>query len=221
MRVFGEDMNSIEYVVDLFQKGGPIMWPLLVCSVIAMALALERIVNLAKIEMSADRDLLADLFSLVEKGKCDEAIEVSRASSDPAISVIVEGLIHRDHGLTDAMQVEAEQQLDRMRTGFSVLDTIITMAPLLGILGTVTGIIKSFNLLQGAGLQDPRLTTGGISEALITTAAGLTVALATLMPYNYLLSRLRRVSRRLEHTATQFEVVFRRSMNGKGKEPVS
>jgi biopolymer transport protein ExbB len=119
------------------------------------------------------------------------------------------------------MQVEAEQQLDRMRTGFSVLDTIITMAPLLGILGTVTGIIKSFNLLQGAGLQDPRLTTGGISEALITTAAGLTVALATLMPYNYLLSRLRRVSRRLEHTATQFEVVFRRSVNGKGKEPVS
>ncbi len=214
-------MDSIEYVVDLFQKGGPVMWPLLVCSVIAVALALERIVNLAKIEMSADRDLLADLFSLVEKGKYDEAIEMGRTSSDPAISVIVEGLIHRDHGLTDAMQVEAEQQLDRMRTGFSVLDTIITMAPLLGILGTVTGIIKSFNLLQGAGLQDPRLTTGGISEALITTAAGLTVALAALMPYNYLLSRLRRVSRRLEHTATQFEVVFRRSVNGKGKEPVS
>lgn len=214
-------MDAMEYVVDLFSKGGPIMWPLLICSIVAVALALERVVNLVKIEMSADADLLGNIFGLVEKGRCDEAIATGKPSSDPAISVIVEGLIHRDHGLADAMQVEAEQQLDRMRTGFSVLDTIITMAPLLGILGTVTGIIKSFNLLQDAGLSDPRLTTGGISEALITTAAGLVVALATLIPYNYLLSRVRRVTRRLEHTATQFEVVFRRSADGNRTEPDS
>lgn len=211
-------MQAIEYAIELFGKGGPVMWPLLLCSIVSATLGLERIIHLARIQSAANEQFLEDLFNLVGSGKCEEAIEVGRTSQDPAVSVIVEGLTHRDHGLADAMQVEAEKQVDRMTSGLSVLDTIITMAPLLGILGTVTGIIKSFNLLQNVGLQDPRLTTGGISQALITTAAGLVVALATLIPYNYLLSRIRRISRRLEHTATQFEVAFRRSGNGKGSE---
>ncbi len=201
----------MEQALDLFAKGGPVMWPLLVCSFIAVTLAVERILAFARVHMSGNDELLEDLFKKVSEGKCEEAIVAGRDSSDPAVKMIVEGLEHRDHGLSDVMQVEAEKQLDSMRTGLSVMDTIITMAPLLGILGTVTGIIKSFNLLQDVGLQDPRLATGGISEALITTAAGLVVALATLIPYNYLLSRIRRISRRLEHTGTQFEVAFRRS----------
>lgn len=211
-------MSTLKYALDLFAKGGPVMWPLLICSVLALTLAGERIIHLLKIQLSTDKKLIDDLFGLVEKGLCDEAVSKGCNSRDPAVSVIVQGLIHRDHGLADAMQVEAEKQLDRMKSGMSVLDTIITMAPLLGILGTVTGIIKSFNLLQDVGLPDPRLATGGISEALITTAAGLVVALATLIPYNYLLTRIRRISRRLEHTATQFEVGFRRSgsLNGGG-----
>ena len=205
----------MEHVIDLFVKGGPVMWPLLLCSIVSLSLAIERIIAVARVQLSANDDLVEDLFSLVSRGRYDEAIAVGKPSTDPAVQMLVEGLTHRDHGLSDVMQVEAEKQLDDMRTGLSVLDTIITMAPLLGILGTVTGIIKSFNLLQGAGLQDPRLATGGISEALITTAAGLVVALATLIPYNYLLSRVRMVSRRLEHTGTQFEVAFRRSGNPK------
>ena len=211
----------MEYVVDLFGKGGPVMWPLLICSVVSVTLAIERIVNLLRIHMSADDELVENLFELVSKGKCEEAVTAGSTAKDPAVVVIVEGLKHRDHGLSDAMQIEAERQLDEMRNGLSVLDTIITMSPLLGILGTVTGIIKSFNLLQNVGLQDPRLATGGISEALITTAAGLTVALVTLIPYNYLLSKIGRISRRLEHTGTQFEVAFRKGGKGKATESTS
>jgi biopolymer transport protein ExbB len=207
----------MEQILNLFAKGGPVMWPLLVCSFVSIALAVERIMSVARVEMAADDELVEELFNMVSKGKCDEAIDVGSSSTDPAVNMIVEGLSHRDHGLSDVMQIAAEKQLDSMRTGLSVLDTIITMAPLLGILGTVTGIIKSFNLLQDVGLQDPRLATGGISEALITTAAGLGVALATLIPYNFLLSRIRRISRRLEHAGTQFEVAFRRGGNEVGQ----
>lgn len=214
-------MSTLRYALELFDKGGPVMWPLLICSFLALTIALERIIHLLRLRFATDDKLIDEIFDLVEKGRCDDAVSKGGDSGDPAVSVMVQGLIHRDHGLADAMQVEAEKQLDRMKSGMSVLDTIITMAPLLGILGTVTGIIKSFNLLQDVGLQDPRLATGGISEALITTAAGLVVALATLIPYNYLLSRIRRISRRLEHTATQFEVAFRRSGSKNGGESVS
>lgn len=203
----------MDKALELFDKGGPVMWPLLICSFISVTLAIERIIATVRVQVAADDTLVAKLFDLVSTGKCDEAIDAGKTSGDPAVKMLVEGLAHRDHGLSDVLQVEAEKRLDKMRAGLSVLDTIITMAPLLGILGTVTGIIKSFNLLQDVGLQDPRLATGGISEALITTAAGLVVALATLIPYNYLLSRIRRISRRLEHTGTQFEVAYRKSGN--------
>jgi len=208
----------MEQVLDLFEKGGPVMWPLLLCSVVSLALAIERLIATSRVQLAQNDELVEKLFDLVSAGKCNEAAELGKGSNDPAAAMIAEGLSHRDHGLSDVMQVAAEKQLDSMRTGLSVLDTVITMAPLLGILGTVTGIIKSFNLLQDVGLQDPRLATGGISEALITTAAGLVVALATLIPYNYLISRIRRISRRLEHTGTQLEVVFRRSTDPAGKD---
>lgn len=97
-----------------------------------------------------------------------------------------------------------------MKKGMAILDTIITMAPLLGILGTVTGIIKSFDLLGAMQMEDPRGVATGIAEALLTTAAGLIIALGTLLPFNYFISRIQQESRRLEQLATQFEVAYRK-----------
>ena len=97
-----------------------------------------------------------------------------------------------------------------MKSAMAILDTIITMAPLLGILGTVTGIIQSFDLLGQLQVEDPRGVADGIAEALITTAAGLVIALGTLLPFNYFISRIQRETRRLEQVATQFEVVYRK-----------
>ena len=99
-----------------------------------------------------------------------------------------------------------------MKHGLNVLDTIITMAPLLGILGTVLGIIQSFDLLGQSGIQDPKAVTGGIAQALITTAAGLSVALVTLVPFNILVSRVQRATRLLENVTTQLEIAHRKGL---------
>jgi biopolymer transport protein ExbB len=99
-----------------------------------------------------------------------------------------------------------------MKSGMNVLDTIITMAPLLGILGTVLGIIESFDLLSLSGIQDPKAVIGGISQALITTASGLTVALVTLMPYNYYLTRIESAVRRIEKVGTRFELAYQKGL---------
>ena len=110
------------------------------------------------------------------------------------------------------MQVAAENEIARMKRGLNVLDTIITMAPLLGILGTVLGIIESFDLLGMSGIEDPKAVTGGIAQALITTATGLSIALATLVPFNYLVSRVQKATKGLENVTTRFEVAYRRGL---------
>jgi biopolymer transport protein ExbB len=120
-------------------------------------------------------------------------------------------MVHREHGLMEAMEVAAGDEIERMKRGLPILDTIITMAPMLGILGTVTGIIKSFNLLGTVGVADPRAATSGLAEALITTAAGLIVALATLVPFNYFVSRVTSSAKHLEQVAAQFGVAYRKS----------
>ncbi len=104
------------------------------------------------------------------------------------------------------LEMAADDEIDKMKKGMAILDTIITMAPLLGILGTVTGIIISFDFLGKAGVEDPKAVTGGIAQALITTATGLTVALATIVPYNYFIVRLERAARNIEKCTTSFEI---------------
>jgi biopolymer transport protein ExbB len=134
------------------------------------------------------------------------------------VKVLVSGVCHRAYSLSESMQIEAEKEIERTRQGLSILDTIITLAPLLGILGTVTGIIQAFDLLGASGIPDPRVATAGISQALITTAAGLVIAIATLIPFNYFVRRVQRRMRHLEHTATRFEVVYRKSLERKAAQ---
>lgn len=204
-------MDPIQYCYDFFIKGGPVMWPLLICSIVALTVAVERLIYMWRVDLSTNEELLQTVFRAAGAGDYNKAIEVGENASDSSVRVIAYGLQHRDHGLSETMQVEAERHIDKMKRGMSVLDTIITMAPLLGILGTVTGIIKSFNLLSDSGMPDPRIATSGLAEALITTVAGLVIALATLVPFNYLTSKIQRIARRLEHIVTEFEVVYRKS----------
>ncbi len=193
----------------LFVKGGIVMWPLLVCALAAAVIAVERLVFMWRMDLGRDDEAVNQACDLVGRGNIDGALKAIEPVDDPAARVIAGGIRQIDHGLADAMQIQAEKELDKMRQGLSVMDTIITMAPLLGILGTVTGIIRSFNLLNVAGLQDPRVATGGLAEALITTAAGLVVALAALIPYNFINTRVQKAARRMEHAATRIEVAHR------------
>lgn len=198
------------FALNIFERGGPVMWPLLACSILSLAVTIERLLFWWALKRRKDRTLIDRIFALTEKADFAAAMSEGTASADSRAQVLLAALKHKDHGPREAMEVAAMETIDGMKHGLSVLDTIVTMAPLLGILGTVTGIIESFDLLGAAGIEDPRAVTSGIAQALITTAAGLTVALATLIPLNYFTAQTQREAKQLSRLATQFEVAFRR-----------
>jgi biopolymer transport protein ExbB len=197
---------------EFFARGGPIMWPLLICSVLSLAIIFERARFWWRVNRRKDGNLLDSIFELVERGDHQGAITSGTGAKDIEGRVLMAGLLNHDHGLKESMEAEAVEQIERMKSGMNVLDTIITMAPLLGILGTVLGIIESFDLLSLSGIQDPKAVIGGISQALITTASGLTVALVTLMPYNYYLTRIDSTVRRIEKVGTRFELAYQKGL---------
>jgi len=200
---------------ELFVRGGPIMWPLLLLSVTSLTISIERALFCWRTRQKKDDSVIEDIFRLTEKGDFEAAVSAGRKSPDIVAEVLVSGLEHRDYGLTETMQVTAEDEIARMTRGLDVLDTIITIAPLLGILGTVLGIIESFDLLGASGIEDPKAVTGGIAQALLTTAAGLSVALLTLVPFKYLAARVQRATRHLEGLTTRFEVAYRKGLERK------
>jgi biopolymer transport protein ExbB len=197
---------------EFFARGGPIMWPLLICSILSLAIIFEKARFWWRVNRRKDGNLLDSIFELVERGDHQGAITSGTGAKDIEGRVLMAGLLNHDHGLKESMEAEAVEQIERMKSGMNVLDTIITMAPLLGILGTVLGIIESFDLLSLSGIQDPKAVIGGISQALITTASGLTVALVTLMPYNYYLTRIESAVRRIEKVGTRFELAYQKGL---------
>ena len=209
--------NMLSSLAALFEKGGPVMWPLLACSLLAMAVAFERLIFYLR-ERAASRrheEATAKTIGLASRGLFDEAEQC--AKNNPSIEgrLVHAGLVHRDMVLHEALETCAMTELDKFRRSLMVLDTIVTLAPMLGILGTVTGIITSFNLLSSSGMQNPEGVTKGIAEALITTAAGLVVSMFALLPFNAYSSHVRRIARGLEYTAHLLEVACAR---GVGKQ---
>ncbi len=193
-------------------RGGPLMWPLLVCSVVSLAIIAERLLFWIRATGQRDDPLVCRLFDLTEAGDFDAAVELGSASPSMAVRVLMAGLTHRAYGLIPTMEAAAVSEIESMKRGLSVLDTIITLAPLLGILGTVAGIIDSFDLLGEAGIEDPQAVTGGIARALITTATGLSVAIVTLLPYNAFTRRVEKVTKYLEKLTTHYEVTYQKGL---------
>jgi biopolymer transport protein ExbB len=187
-------------------KGGVIMWPLLACSVAALAVIFERLLFWMLVGVRKNQTLINRIFTLTEEGDFETAIREGEASPCPVCRMLTAGLAHRNYGLVQSLEAAANQEIEKMKRCLSILDTVITLAPLLGILGTVSGIIISFNLLGDAGIDDPKAVTGGIAQALITTAAGLTIAIVALLPYNAFTRKVEKVTRYLEQLATCYEV---------------
>lgn len=196
-----------------FVRGGPVMYPLLVCSLVSLAIIVERIVFWLDTERGRDKFLIGEILRLAEGELYEEAAQRARDSKDYIARVLLGGIVHRNYSLSQALEMGAEEEEKRMKKNLNILDTIITLAPLLGILGTVIGIIHSFHLLGEAGIESPRVVTEGIAQALITTATGLAIAIMTLIPYNYFLSRIERATREMEKFATSIELTFERQRN--------
>jgi biopolymer transport protein ExbB len=195
-------------IITLFLKGGPVMWPLLLTSITALAVVVERILFLLGESHRRDPKLLNTILTLVEAGKADEAAAAGSSSRAPVVQVLVAGLQSRGESYTNGILRKANETLKSYNRGLSTLDTIITLAPLLGLLGTVTGMIRAFGLIGNQEIGMPTAITGGIAEALIATAFGLGIAIVALIPFNYLNARQEEVRHEIEDTASQLEILL-------------
>lgn len=187
-------------VVDLFHKGGPIMYPIAVVTVVAVCIFVERVFWWLRFTAKRSTKQLDEVYEKLEAGDLAKAIAISASSGDPVVRMIHHGLNHRHTSMQGALEVAAGQELRDAGRYLSAMDTIVTLAPLLGLLGTVTGIMGSFTSIGGSELAVEKVT-GGIGEALIATAAGLGIAIGTLVPMNYFHARLAALKFDLEAAA--------------------
>jgi len=152
------------------------------------------------------------VLDLSREGDWDSVKKVVKDSKNHIVKILIIGIVHREFSMVKAMESAAADEMKKMQRGMGILDTVIMVAPLLGILGTVVGIIASFDMLGDMGLQDPRAVTGGIAQALISTASGLTIAIATVFPFNYFNSRIDYAALAVEKYATSLEIVYEKQM---------
>ena len=199
-------MLHIGSLIQTLAKGGPVMIPLVLCSVLALAVVVER---LAFWRRHGDLGPAERTLELAELGKLDQALEVARASRTATARVVAAGLAERQAPPAAVMEAAAQAEMGRLRSYLPVLDTIITLSPLLGLLGTVTGMIAAFGILSTSGMNQPTAITGGVAEALIATAAGLAIAIATLVPYNYFLARTEQALDAMERLASRLDLALR------------
>jgi biopolymer transport protein ExbB len=184
-------------IFETFFKGGPVMYPIAVVLVVAVAVVLERIVWWTTQTVRRDSDKLDQVFAALEQGNIPGAITLARDSKDPLVRTVWHGLNHVHSSVEGALQVASGIEIQRAGRFMSVMDTTITLAPLLGLLGTVIGIMGSFNFVGNSDLA-PAKVSGGIAEALIATACGLGIAIFTLIFFNFFNARVARLHYELE-----------------------
>ena len=193
-------------VIESFVAGGWVMWPILVVTLVAVCVVGERAVWWTMQSFRRDPTTLEKVLASLEGGDFSGASRQSKDSTDPVLRMIWHGLNHVHYSLQGALQVAAGVELRKAGRFLTVMDTLVTLAPLLGLLGTVTGIMRSFLTLGGAEVQ-VEAVTGGIGEALIATACGLGIAIFALVPYNYFTSKVTKLQFELETAATNIEVM--------------
>ena len=198
---------SSNWLIDKFHKGGPIMWPILIVSIIGLTVVIERIFWWSGRWFRRDPKRIEKVFTAIENGDTAEASRLSRGSRDPVLRMMWNGLNHQHASLQGALQVAAGIEIKRAGRFLVVMDTLVTLAPLLGLLGTITGLIRSFSFLGNEELA-VQAVTGGIAEALIATACGLGIAIFALIPFNFFTSRVSNLEFELQTAATNLEVML-------------
>ena len=189
-------------MIDILIAGGWMMIPIVLSSLVAVAVVLERGWYFHHMPTNDNADLM---IRLVVQGKFTDALALNERESNSILRVLTAGIHSRSSGPEKAMEAAGIAELAKMKHGLPALDTIITLAPLLGLLGTIIGMIDSFGIMADQGIGQPHAVTGGVAEALICTAAGIFVAVIALVPYNYFLSRIERHSELIEYYATCIE----------------
>lgn len=205
-------MNAIGGTfMKLMYEGGPVMWPLLAFSVIALAVAAERLYALWRARINVHEFLPKVRKALVVKRSTREAAKVCEEYRGPVASILKAGLMKYGQPKEDiekTIENAALFEMGRLERGLAVLATTANVAPLLGFFGTVTGMMQGFDALAAQGLSNPGAVATGIKEALTTTAGGLAVAIPTQLAYNYFMSRINKFVRDIETAANMLIETF-------------
>jgi biopolymer transport protein ExbB len=193
-------------IVDLFRHGGLIMWPIGFVTLFAVAVIAERSWWWFQLARASKPAVLDQALTLLDEGKDDQARDLCANQDDPVLRVLHAGITHRHSSVQAALQAAAGIEIAQAGKFLVAMDTIITLAPLLGLLGTVTGIMGSFKSVGSSELA-VEAVTGGIGEALIATAFGLGIAILTLIPYNWFTAKVAALQHSIETAANNFEVI--------------
>ena len=203
-------------MLTIFKSGGPVMYPLLVCSLLVLTVVIDRFFFWLRLGLHRNQHLVDEILELCRRGDWEAVRTKTVGSRDYLIQILIVGILHRDFSMSKAMESAAAEEIKRMRRFMGVLDTMITVAPLLGIFGTVTGIITSFEALGAAGIEQPQVVTAGIAQALITTATGLGIAIFSILPYNYYSAKVEKAALAIEKYATSLEIVYEKLVQAGG-----
>lgn len=186
-------MDTESYFVNIIIQGGILMWPIMMCSVIGLAIIIERIFVLRRADIDT-REFMDVMRQVLRQNRIREAVEICDETEAPVARILKAGILKHDRSKEDireAIEEAGRFEIPRLERHLSALATCSTIAPLLGLLGTVQGMIKAFSQIQNKrGQVNPSDLAEGIGNALITTAAGLTVAIPILVVHNYFITRV-------------------------------
>ncbi len=193
---------------DMIQKGGPVMYLIISLSIIAFGIVIERIYNFNRARIDAQK-FMDEIIKHLKRNKIIEAIEMCNQTPGPIAHIIKAGILKHDRSkpeIKEAIDEAAQLEIPRLEKHLPIIATIAHIAPLLGLLGTVSGMIKAFQIIQQKALAmipvNPGDLSGGIWEALLATLAGLAVAIPTYVAYNYLMNQVDNLVYEMERSAT-------------------
>ena len=193
---------------EFMQKGGPIMWPILLCSVIAFAIVIERLIRIRQ-EQIDTKSFMEQISKSLRRNKIMEALDLCDRTGGPIAVILKAGILKHDrprNEIRESIEDASIHEVPRLERNLPVLATLAHVAPLLGLLGTVTGLVKAFQVIETKASVlnpiNPGDLAGGIWEALLTTVFGLCVAIPTYVAYNYLVSRVDGFVLDMERSAT-------------------
>ena len=202
-------------LMELFIKGEWIMWPMILVSFVMITVVIERIIFIVRENANREPEVVEKMLEAVERRDMESALAIGKKSKDYIAKILVYSLSNREYSLSNAFIRASGQELGRFQQGMATLDTCITAAPLLGLLGTVTGMMRTFGALGSGDVSAAAgQITGGVAEALIATAAGLAVAVLGLFPFNYLNARAEQAKQEVADVSHALEILLKKSETG-------
>jgi len=194
---------------QVFLAGGPVMWPILLCSIFALAIILEKFWHLNKIKIDTQK-FLGNILDRIKRHEIKEALQACDNTKNPIAHILKAGILKYDRTrdqIKEAIEDASLYEIPKLEKNLSILATIAHISPLLGLLGTVTGMVRCFQTIQAKATSfhpvSPGDLAGGIWEALLTTVAGLIVAIPAFVTYNYLVSRINNFILEMEKASTE------------------